>query len=212
MQLLDGRTSEAGPIKGNIILMAERVLPLDFKSAVLYPEIPTSGRSYVEFELGNVGMALMVGVSPLFHSVEGGEQDKDGWMFSVLDHSLWHKDREIHPGEEYEVAEERDVSPVSARGSQPIAFSIAASLRWLDLPRVFARLTRGYSMKGAQKGDRVGLLVDRSLGTMTVFVNDVQQPAEARGLPSNERLYFAVELLHDPQYIRIVDDATPPVP
>jgi hypothetical protein len=37
-------------------------------------------------------MAVMVGVSPLFHSVDEGGQATEGWMFSVHDGSLWHKD------------------------------------------------------------------------------------------------------------------------
>lgn len=55
MQLLDARPAAQGPARGTVVAMAERSIPLDFKSAALDPEIPSQGRSYAEFELGHVG-------------------------------------------------------------------------------------------------------------------------------------------------------------
>ena len=53
----------------------------------------------------------------------------------------------------------RRLQEVSARGAAPLLHAVRASLRWLDVPRVLARVLRGYAASGPRAGDRIGVLV-----------------------------------------------------
>ena len=72
-------------------------------------------------------------------------------------------------------------------------------------------ITRLQKRGGGFAGDRFGLLLHRGLGTMQVFINGVQQPVVAGGIPGSGELYFVVELLADGQALRIIEDALPPL-
>lgn len=57
---------------------------------------------------------------------------------------------------------------------------------------------------------QVGLLLDRTVGTLSIFVNGIDHGKMSRDIPGDKDIFFAADLSDAGQRIRITETLEPP--
>jgi len=177
----------------------------------MQPQVPKEGYAYIEVEIEEAGLACMIGLTTTREIDKHTKACAESWTVSMLDGSLWHKDTEITSSEIIS-SSSSSTSVVTTKDYKGYSLreTMGGVLRLLNVFQNSKNAKLGFSRGGGRSGDRVGLLVHRSTGTMQVFINGIKHPHKISNIPKQGPLFFMSELLSDEQQIRIVPNANPP--